>query len=512
MQPRSPGLDPRSAIVLAVLALAALAALAAAARAAADAPSAYVDCGAPDGGDGTYDRPWNTLAQASTVALDPGARLLLRRGTVCAGTLAPVGSGTAEAPVVVGAYGSGPRPRIEGAGPDAVLLRNTGYLVLQDLEITNRGDVEARRRGVHVVADGTLVRAVTVRELWIHDVDGDLAKDSNGSGGIQVDVFGGGRFDELLIERNRIEDVSRSGIFIVAGSGVRPPAGSPWPEASTGVVVRRNRLARLGGDGIVPLGTVGALVEDNVLSEGNLRGHDFGSPSRVCNAGIWTFDANDTVIQRNEVFDMHFNGCDGTAFDIDYAQDGTIVQYNYSHDNEGGFILLCTDPALRRAEVRFNLSVDDNYAVDSVPCAFPQVGTYDGVRLYNNTIVGRNPLLSLEGRPIAGLIDAQHLEFRNNLFVAMPPAAVPFPCGARCSNNLFFDMPPAGASAVVLDPRLRAPRRRGGGRARMGRNFRLRRDSPAIGAGVPIPGSVDRDFFGHAFAASEPPSIGFHQP
>ena len=66
------------------------------------------------------------------------------------------------------------------------------------------------------------------------------------------------RFDDLLIEGNRIADVSRSGIFIVGtADSDRPRAGQPWPAASTRVRVRANRLARLGGDGIVPLGTRG---------------------------------------------------------------------------------------------------------------------------------------------------------------------------------------------------------------------------------------------------------------
>jgi hypothetical protein len=493
-------------------ALCAAAALAAAVAWAGADDAAYVDCSAADNGDGTLEHPWRTLAQANAVALAPGERLLLRRGVSCAGTLAPTGSGTAAQPIVVGAYGSGSRARIDGAGEDAVVLRNTSHLVLQDLEVTNRGTAEARRRGVHVVADGELVQDVTVSGLYVHDVDGDLAKDSNGSGGIQVDVRGGGRFAGLIIERNRIADVSRSGIFVVAGSGTRPRAGEPWPGASTDVVVRQNRLARLGGDGIVALGTVGAVLEDNVVSTGNLRGFDYADPDHVCNAGIWTFNANDTLIQRNEVFDMRFNGCDGTAFDIDYQQDGTIVQDNYSHDNAGGFILLCTDAQPRRAEVRFNLSLDDAFAATTAPCAFPQTGTYEGVRFYNNTIVGATPLLGFEGQVFGALFDPENLEFHNNLLVATQPLATSFPCGARCSNNLFFGLPPSGTSASSADPALVAPRRRGRGRLSVASSFRLRFTSPAIGAGVPVPGTVERDYFGRRFAPTLPPAIGFYQP
>ena len=473
----------------------------------------HVDCSATRTGDGSRGRPWSTLERASTALLRPGARLLLRRGTECAGVLAPRGSGSRRSPALIGAYGRGPRPRIEGSGEDALVLRDVSHVVVQDLELTNHGDFESRRRGVHLIAEGGVVRGVTLRRLHVHDVEGDLSKDANGSGGIQVDVLGGppARFDGLLIEGNVVEDVSRSGIFIVGTSdGTRPRAFEPWPEASSGIVVRRNRLARLGGDGIVPTGTAGALVEENVVSHGNLRGRGFSDPrGLICNAGIWTFHANNTVIQRNEVFDMRFNGCDGTAYDVDYDQDGTVVQFNYSHDNEGGFILLCTDAGPRTAEVRFNLSVDDRFLLYQSPCSLQPGATFHGLSVHNNTAVAPDPALAILGVRATALLDPDGPEFRNNIVHATVTQGSSLPCGARCSHNLFFGLPPSGANALVGDPRFRDPARRGQGRLAVGRGFRLRAGSPAIGAGIRISGSSPTDYFGRRL--TDPPAIGFHQ-
>jgi hypothetical protein len=62
---------------------------------AASAATTYVDCDAPAAGaDGSKRHPLTTLAEASLPPLAPGARLLLRRGTACAGTLALTGSGS----------------------------------------------------------------------------------------------------------------------------------------------------------------------------------------------------------------------------------------------------------------------------------------------------------------------------------------------------------------------------------------------------------------------------------
>ncbi len=499
--------------------LAGLAALAVAAPASAwdhepgTSTARYVDCSAPDGGDGSARRPWNDLDRPSADPLRPGARVLLRRGTTCRGTLALGGSGSRPRPALVGAYGVGPRPRIVAdGGVDAVALRDASWVTVQDLDLSNPGP-EARRRGVHVVAATRLVRGVTLRRLHVHDVTGDLAKDADGSGGIQADVLGPlpARFDRLRIVDNRIEDVSRSGIFIVGTSDPdRPRASEPWPAASTGVLVRGNVLTRLGGDGIVPLGTVGARVIANDVSEGNLRGRSLGDPrGYVCNAGIWTFHANGTRIARNEVHHMRFNGCDGTGFDVDYDQDATVVEQNYSHDNEGGFVLLCTDTEPRAAEVRFNLSLDDRFALNQSPCSRPG-GTFDGIRVYGNTVVAADPAAAILGIRI-GVLLSPLLEFRDNIVAATTPQPQALPCGLRCSHNLFSGLPPAGEAAVAGDPRFVDPTRRGTGRLRVGRGFRLAPGSPARRAGVAIPAGGRRDYFGVRVPTARPPDIGFSQ-
>ncbi len=475
----------------------------------------HVDCGAAVDGNGTSLHPFNGLGDANGVVLAPGQQLLFRRGSGCTGTLAPQGSGVAGHPVVIGAYGLGPMPRIVGAGEDAVLLENMSHMVLQSLDITNPGNTAARRRGVHVVADSHAVADVTIRGVSIHNVDGDLKKDLGGSGGIQVDTLSGGRFDGLQLVGNRIENVSRSGIFIAGASGgTRPRAGEPWSAASTNVVVSANRLEHLAGDGIVATGTDGAVLEHNVVVDGNRAGTSWSGANPVCNAGIWTFGANSTLIQYNEVSNMEFNGCDGTGYDIDYEQDGTIVQYNYGHDNAGGFILLCTDGEPRAVEVRYNLSVDDATTLNDAPCAIQSgnIGTLDGVRFYNNTFVAGKPLATLELIPLTSLFAPGNFQFKNNIVVATDTQTDPLPCGNDCTNNLFFGLPPSGTHAVVGDPLFVNANRRGSGRWSEGLAFRLRRGSPAIGAGVPIPESPACDYFGDPVPTYRPPAIGFDQP
>jgi hypothetical protein len=296
------------------------------------------------------------------------------------------------------------------------------------------------------------------------------------------------------------------------------------------VVIRGNVVERVQGDGIAPLGTVGALVEHNVVRRGNLAGFNFESPARRCAAGIWTWNANGTVIQYNEVSNMHYgpsatpgalNGCDGDGFDADFNQDGTVIQYNYSHDNEGGFILVCMSAGQEhRADVRYNLSVDDNGTFSYAPCSGalnPVTNNLSGVRMYNNTIVAATPRVTVDlneslAQVLAGFFG--DFAFENNIVYATSADAAShvFICGTPCTDNLFFGLPPpiTATNSVTSDPMFVDPLRRGDGFA-IARAFRLRQRSPAIDAGgsIPpgVPVAVTHDFF--EVPIHDPPSIGF---
>ena len=489
--------------------------ISASAQAAPTSKDRFVDCAAAAPGDGSRSAPFTSLAEASAEPLAPGVRVRFRRGTLCEGTLAMTGAGSERRPALISAYGRGKRPRIVASGEDAVTLTNIDHTTIERLDLSNPGDGSEKKRGLHLVESEDTSYGVTVRRMRIHDVGGDLSKDAGGSGAIQIDLVGDGaeRFEDMLITRNRIFEVSRSGIFFAGNPGARPRASEPWPEASHGLRITHNRISGFDGDGIVPVGTDGAYVAHNVVSDGNRAGRSPADPQgQVCSAGIWTFHSNNVLIERNEVFDMKYDGdCDGTGFDVDYDQDGTIVQYNYSHDNEGGFILLCTDNEPRTADVRFNLSVDDAAMFHESPCkvASGQVGTLDGLRAYNNTFLtpSSGVITPPYGFELPGLQQTGNFQFKNNIVYGTRDIATPFGCGSDCSHNLFWRIPPSGTDAVVGDPEFARPNDRGIGAADVASAFRTLSGSPAIGAGTPIPDGAAEDFFGRPIPAT--PTIGF---
>jgi parallel beta-helix repeat protein len=95
-------------------------------------PNYYVDdVNGNDGNSGTSETAaWRSLDRAGSFTLNPGARLLFKRGGVWAGTLKIEESGGGGLPVVIASYGSGPLPLIQGAN-DCIALFGSGVFITQ---------------------------------------------------------------------------------------------------------------------------------------------------------------------------------------------------------------------------------------------------------------------------------------------------------------------------------------------------------------------------------------------
>jgi hypothetical protein len=138
----------------------------------------YVDDSAgsncADSGPGTSaSAPWCDFAPADGQIFAPGAQLLLKRGDTFTGELGRLyGSGTAADPIVLGAYGSGPRPQIDGTGraaDRAVWIQDASHWTVRDLEL---GDAGA---GLVFWYTTNGHSGLTVTDVYTHDVQGVFA-------------------------------------------------------------------------------------------------------------------------------------------------------------------------------------------------------------------------------------------------------------------------------------------------------------------------------------------------
>lgn len=464
----------------------------------------YVDS---ESGDDTRDgqapgRAWKSLNRVNEHRFTPGDRLLFKSGTRYLGQLKPQGSGAVQDGrtnvISIAAFGEGARPRLDGEGKvlDTLLLRNVEFWEVEGLEITNHGEKrEPWRTGVRIQSDGFgKMRHIRLNNLYVHDVNGDLRKEQEGCG-IYFESRGGNNshFDGLVIENCHVVRTDRNGICQrTSGRG-----------RSLGVVIRKNLLEDIGGDGIKIWGSNGALVEHNVIRGGRMRCEDYA-------AGIWPFASDDTLIQFNEV--SGYKGTkDGQGFDSDYLCRRTIIQYNYSHDNEGGFILICS-PGNSYNEgtiIRYNVSQNDGLNSARV---FHFGGGASNTLVYNNTIyVGTNQTLPLILCTEWDRGNATDTKFYNNLFYVDGEVRYDFGKSSNMvfENNVFCGThrnPPADPRAITNCP----PLRNAGGAANGFESLRAYsfQDGAAGFRGVRVSDNGGRDILSKPVSSSSPPRVG----
>lgn len=163
----------------------------------------YVSPNGDDSKDGkTEQTAWKTIARVNQDTYIPGDKILFERGGEWTGkTLAPQGSGSATAYIIIGAYGNetahAPRISANGKVADALYLYNQQYWEICDLDISNNvegtkmvagdtnptGNVTKRNneegsklgdyRGIHIAGhDVATLQGYYIHDVRVHDVSG----------------------------------------------------------------------------------------------------------------------------------------------------------------------------------------------------------------------------------------------------------------------------------------------------------------------------------------------------
>ncbi len=470
-----------------------------------------VDCAAAN---------WQTLDAVNALELKPGDRLLLKAGCRWTGTLSPRGSGVEKAPVVIDRYGEGAAPRIDGNGAEAaILLRNQEFIEVRRLEVTNDAAEPGLRRGVLVRADnlGRALHHVYFSGLDIHNVKGKLGADmvSKCTGGIGFEIGtkqSATRLDDIVIENNRIHTVDNMGIYINTDSGPHPR--DPQWEAlrHTRVVVRGNQLDDIGKNAMCIRASLEPLIEKNVIRRASARLHG--------NA-IYVFGCKNAVMQHNDVGDTTYSGLEGAAFDSDYNSEGTLIQYNYSHNNGGGLVDLCNNPAVKPPRgyndgtvIRYNVSRND---IDRV-IAFD--GTATNTQIYNNTLyIGRGLKPHIVEFDLFGQTPgyADRTQIRNNIIVNEGEGtyvwgkATNFSFDGNCFAGNHPANEPDDPHKVTTDPQFTAPDTVGDTIDSVS-GFALKAGSPCLGNSVAVPGGGGTDLPGNPLPALNRDRGAFQHP
>ena len=319
----------------------------------------------------SQEYPWKTIERAHQKKYEAGDVILFRRGGKWNTMFSPGGNGTVEEPIVIDAYGEGELPWIDGSGAQAAIrLDRVDYWTVRNIKCTNHAQERFTRCGIMVMGRPVgITRGIRIERCEVTDVIGEnrrsvaFYRSMYWNAGIYITSpyrsTEENHLEDIVIENNYVHDVLTSGIRVNQDEDVQNDI------FHTGVVLRGNRIERTGSDGIIVANCVSPLIEYNRCYDAGALGT---KEDTHLIAGIWVCATSDAMVQYNEVARTRLFDNDGTAFDTDWGVAGvTTFQYNYTHDNEGGFWLDCTafhhNPACKGTVLRGNVSVNDHRCI-----------------------------------------------------------------------------------------------------------------------------------------------------
>ena len=475
--------------------------------------SDYIDPSGNDNKPGNkISKPWKSLEKVNNTSFMPGDRILFKAGGIWNGQLNPKGTGKLRHPILIGMYGKGSKPSINGNGISGLkagtgLPFNQDYLEIENLDISNKADSSDVRFGIlirwHNYGTGQYVHIINCDT---HDVSGSMKGRFNGEA-ILVESTGNEKqtnYNDILIEKCSIKNIDRTGISICSQCHIRNginfgkdtvnpelyhSSNGPY-KPSTKIIIRNNSLENIGGDGMIISCTKGALIEYNVIAGANQRGTN-------ANAGMWPHNSDYAIMQYNEVYNTRYSG-DGMGFYIDQMCNNNYSQYNYSHDNKGGFHLTCgpsgKDGRSTGNIIRYNISQNDRNTV------FVFAGGVDSTWIYNNTIyigdgLNTNPFGVWE---CYGSV-AINTFISNNIFYNLGQGKYVYEKGSTALfyYNYYFgkhpENEPEDLHKITDDPKFGKPGSGANGRGSVD-GYKLKSLSPCLSKGKVILNNGGRDY------------------
>lgn len=370
----------------------------------------YISPSGNDSHSGTSAQtPWRTLDKVNATDLNPGDKVLFQAGNDYPGNLLLTAedAGTPKQPVVIASFGSG-RARIKAGDGSGVTVRNAGGVVVENLIVM--GDDYRTNVGSGIKIINELPNNHKLEYIRVHNVEatgfgrqkyetGYSVGSPNGYGA----VVGGYAVDESKSGYRDIRitncDVHQNEYFgiLITGYYVEDPTTYANSNVYVGYCKMYDNpgdpefLVTHSGSGILMLDVDGGMIE---YCEAYNNGYDCRSRAGGP-VGIWACVANNVIIQYCESHHNRTGGrADGGGFDFDGGTTNSIMQYNYSHDNDGPGYLICSyedAPHTYNNNIfRYNISVNDCRKAASGSICFwsgsPEDDPIHDTQIYGNTV------------------------------------------------------------------------------------------------------------------------------
>ncbi len=360
---------------------------------------------------------WATLTKIQNTNFSPGDRILLNATSTFSGMLYldNFDAGTPSSPVTVTSYGTG-RATISAGSGMGVFIYNTGGIKISNIKIVGSGYPSNNTNGI----------------VFYMEVPGNVKLDTVQIDSVEVSGFGGfgitvtswnqkSGFKNVSITNAVSHDNGSGGIAV---SGYWDPNSTLYSHQNVyvGHCTAYNNLGISGtshssGNGITISDVDGGTIERSLAYNNGALNTANGGP-----VGIVAWDSNNITVQYNESHDNHTGSVtDGGGFDLDGGTTNSVMQYNYSHNNDGPGFLFAEFTGARPMysnTIRYNITQNDGR--NNGPGGIHLWNGGSGIsnaEVYNNTVFmtpgpSRNTSAITIGSPTI------NTQIRNNILMA----------------------------------------------------------------------------------------------
>lgn len=380
----------------------------------------YVSPAGNDRNTGTsHETSWRTISKVNATTFKPGDRIYFEGGCLFRGNLYFNSSdrGTATNPVTISSYGTG-RATIDAGTGNGLYAYNCAGFDIRGIDFTGSGPTTNAGTGIFFYMD--LEGGVKLSHIHINQVDvSGFGEEGVSIGSWHVSRSG---FRDVRITQARIFNNRVNGLNVWGYN----PSTTEWPHQNVYVSNCKffdnsgdpNKRDTHSGSGAMIGNTDGVRIQYcEAYNNGWLCNYPNGGP-----VGIWVWDTNNAVIQFNE---SHHNltgsaSADGGGFDLDGGVRNSVMQYNYSHDNDGSGYLAAQYPGaapFSNNTIRYNISQNDGRAHSQGGIQVWNGGSgISNLQVYNNTIY-ISPASTGSPSAVRIIYNVSDVNFYNNIFI-----------------------------------------------------------------------------------------------
>jgi hypothetical protein len=313
----------------------------------------------------TPETAWKSASKLNSVDLNPNDQVYFEGGQTFASAnlvFDANDAGTSADPVVIQSYGNG-KATLNAGSAAAITASNVAGFVIKDLNFVGGWNAATQSGSTTngILLKNTIAGGNKLQFVRIDNVDVSGFKSS----GIEVlGTTGKSGFDDLRITNTSAHDngdcgIDFDGYFDTSSTGYAHTniyVGNCKAYNNEGIAGTASHT----GSGIILSDVNGGTIERCVAWNNGARcTFSGGGP-----VGIWAWDSNAITIQYNESYANQTGSTskDGGGFDLDGGVTNSVMQYNYSHDNDGAGYLVYQFVGARpfgNNTVRYNISEND---------------------------------------------------------------------------------------------------------------------------------------------------------